>query len=141
MSARDQRSELRDCVTFGASFPDDAQWNENGDLILPGGKAVLDAFRKGMQGKGLVCSESEQYEFYGWAFHVRKDAWFVMFLLAEVPEGWLLQIVPHRSFINRLFRRPNLAQLRIWTQAVHEVLSEDDRFSIQKWWTRREYYN
>ena len=32
--------DSRDLVTFDADFPDDAQWDEQGNLVVPGGQAI-----------------------------------------------------------------------------------------------------
>ena len=131
----------RGFVTFDADFPDDSEWNDNGDLLVPGGQAITKELRKGLEHRGCSCTEIDQHSFYGWSFDATHDCVTVFFVLATVEEKWLLQVEPERSLLSRLMCRSNAADVESLQMLIHEVLHSDKRISTVLWYTREDYWS
>src|SRR5687768_7584234 len=87
---------MRRFVTFEAStFPDDAQWDQNDNLLVPGGQLVSKAIADTLSASGLEVSEPKQHSFYGWSFEVIFPGRLECFVL-QGGEPWLL-LVEERS--------------------------------------------
>jgi hypothetical protein len=129
----------RDFVTFTADFPDDAQWDERGDLLVPGGRAIAEALRENFQGRGLRCSEVCRHSSYGWAFDATSEKNKVWTLLAAAAEGWLLQLVQRKSLLAQLIDLTSRNEFPGLQREVHATLTSDKRFSNVLWYTRADY--
>ncbi len=130
--------KLRDLVTFDANFPDDAQWDGHGNLLVPGGRAAAEAIRARLQQAGVSCSAVSLHSFYGWGFHANSEQERVWCLL-QAGEGYLLTLDLERSMIARLFgpaKPPGFVKLQ---SKIHNIFMSDDRFSNVLWYTKADY--
>ena len=94
--------ELRTYTTFEADFPDDAEFEEAGEIKRPGGLGIARVLCQMLQDRGFKVSEPEQHSFYGWAFVVRDEDLAFWFLL-QFPGPWLLLSQNRTSLFRRLF--------------------------------------
>jgi hypothetical protein len=139
--------DRRDFVTFDADFPDDAQWDEQDNPVLPGGRLVAEAIREKLQIAGVSCSAVSQHSFYGWAFDANAENAKVSYLLQAgegwLPGGllcnWLLRLEPQESLLRRWFGPFNSAGFESLQTKVHDILTGDKRFSKVLWYTRADY--
>lgn len=130
--------DSRDLVTFDADFPDDAQWDEQGNLVVPGGQAIAEAIKSQLQEEGIFCSDVYQHSWYGWAFDVTFEntkAW----CLLQVVDKCILQLEQQKSLISRLFGPSNTAGFDALKAKVHNILTGDKRFSNVLWYSRADY--
>jgi hypothetical protein len=127
---------MRQFVTFKTTtFPDDAEWNDNDDLLVPGGRLVSKAICDLLSGAGFKVSEPRQHSFYGWSFEViflDRVEWF----LIQGGEPWLLLVEEHSSLWRRIFGRGHLQEI---LDVLHKVLQQDQRFCEVQWFTESEY--
>jgi hypothetical protein len=130
-------NEIRNFVTFIAEFPDDAAWNEKGDLLVPGGRAITEELGNLLRTHGCTVTTVEQHSFYGWTFDV-VDEQRAAFILAQAENEWLVILSPRQTLWSRLTGRDYETPLKILAR-VHESLKLDKRFSNIRWHTRRDY--
>lgn len=127
----------RELVTFDAEFPDDAQWDEQGHVVVPGGRLIAEAIKDQLQGSAF-CSNVSQYSFYGWAFDVTCEDTRVWCLL-QTGDAWLLLLEPQESLMRRLFTSSSFTGFAKLQTKVRDILTVDKRFSNVLWYTRAEY--
>ena len=77
----------RGFVTFDADFPDDSEWNEKGDLLVPRGRAIAEELRAELRLRGCSCTEVNQHSFYGWSFDATYDCFTVPLVLESSRSG------------------------------------------------------
>lgn len=53
---------------FKSTFPDEWQFDERGNPILPGGRDIADAIVAWLRKTGAAVTHVQQYEYYGWGF-------------------------------------------------------------------------
>ena len=98
--------DIRTFVTFNADFPDDAEWDENGLPLVPGGKGITLRIGELLCSQSHECLHVEQHSFYGWRFNVRVLG--VLFVcLVQGYEPWLLTCEEEGSFFRRLLTKGN----------------------------------
>jgi len=129
---------LRPFLTFEADFPDDAEWDENQELVVPGGKAMISAIREQVEGRGYACTAVEQHSYFGWRFDARRSAARVQ-CLVQLTGPWLLMTTLHHSMTDRLTMRRRDDEHESFVSLLQEILSHDSRFSCVKSYTREEY--
>ena len=129
----------RELVTFAADFADDAQWDQKGNLLIPGGRAIAETIREKLQERGVYSSDVYQHSYYGWAFDAISENFKLWILIAAAKEGWLLQLVQQESLIARLFGSSNTAGFDGLQTKVHDILTGDTRFSNVLWYTKADY--
>jgi hypothetical protein len=129
---------LRTFVTFRAHFPDDGLFDNAGNPTRPGGKNVAETIANCLRENGLDVSDVTQYSFYGWQFVVSVDGESFAFLL-QYPEPWLLLSDRVGSLLDRLRGPPAEAAHRKVLELLSMVLSRDNRFMGQSWFTKDDY--
>lgn len=128
----------RNYATFEADVPEDAEWDESENLIVPGGRNLMTAFAEQLQRKGWRCSAPEQHSFYGWTFEVATPSGTVEVLI-QFPEPWLLLLVRPQTFFQKLLGRLDHRVEESLLEAVHEILATDPRISNLRWWSHEDY--
>jgi hypothetical protein len=134
--------EFREFVTFSANFASDELWNDAGDLLVPGGKAVAESIQIALERAACHCSPVSKHSSYGWTFDVHFQGETIRLVVAAA-EGhrWLLQIESKCSLFRRLFVDSRSAQMKAFQIQLHDVLTSDERLSHVLWHTRRDYEN
>jgi hypothetical protein len=117
-----------DCVTFFAHFPDDSQWDEEENLILPGGLSISTCLAEQLSHRGVPCSDVKQHSFYGWSFYADLGV-HKTWILLQAGDDWLL-------LLEQSPRDEGFANLRM---AIHNILRADTRFSKIFWHSREDY--
>jgi hypothetical protein len=128
----------RNLVTFIAHFPDDAQWDEQGNALVPGGRAIAEAIRGQLEARGIACSSVAQHSFYGWAFQTTCGNSKVWCLL-QAGDSWLLELHRRTTLLSRLFGSVDTLELQNLQQNVQDILVRDNRFANVLWYTRSDY--
>jgi hypothetical protein len=132
--------DQRDFVTFDADFPDDGQWDEQGNALVPGGRAIAEVIREKLQAHSVPCADLFQHSFYGWAFNAKAENVTVWCLL-QAGDDWLLVLDQQKSILARFFGSSNPAGFATVQSKVHEILRSDKRFSNVLWYTKADYEN
>lgn len=79
------------CCAFETSFPDDTQWDENDELLVPGGEGILEFLAAFLRREGYAVLGPSQYSHFGWEIEVVRARVGVRFVLQFI-EPWLLII-------------------------------------------------
>lgn len=118
-------------VEFEASFADGARFDDDGTLIVPGGKAIAVWLRAELSRIFKECSDVEQHEYYGWAFFVTPETRKLYCLLQQVGDKWLLICDASSGLFGiRCARgKRRLLELRELIVSASTVLRSDRRFS------------
>jgi len=130
--------KIRTFVNFEADFPDEAEWDEQGNPVVPDGRSVARVIARSLNTVGFRASEPAQHTFYGWAFDValpKRTAW----CLLQAPGPWLLLVEERRSGLRRFTAGRSPVDLERLLKALDHVLKADERFSSVQWFTRDEY--
>ncbi|QDV53293.1 hypothetical protein [Gimesia fumaroli] len=126
--------QATDCVTFCANFPDDSEWNKEGDLITPGGRAIASVLVECLIKQGLNVEPEKQHSYYAWLITVRSEKIRMELYLYDL-QPWVLICEIKRKW----FRKNALEDLhqQVITK-LREVLHTDKRFSKVRWATKEE---
>jgi hypothetical protein len=130
---------MKNYVTFDADFPDDIQWTEAGDILVPAGQEVAEVISSALSQYGFACSSPEQHSYYGWAFEVNAGPQFLC--IVQSFKTWLLICDLQFSLKDRLLGRKYSQEYQAVLDALNSVLQQDTRFSKVKWFTQEEYEN
>lgn len=130
--------DRRDFVTFDAEFPDDAQWDEQGNALVPGGREIAEAIKSKLQDRAVSCSDVSQHSFYGWAFDATYENSRVWCLL-QAGDAWLVLLEEQKSLMRRLFGASNTTAFDSLQAKIHDILTGDKRFSNVLWYTKSDY--
>jgi hypothetical protein len=128
----------RTFVTFKASFADESEWTENGDLLVPDGRSISKALADAIKSGGLYATDVSQHSFYGWAFEVvfpKRKVW----CLLQGGDPWLLLVEERRRGIKGLFGAMSSEELDTVLRTIDRALQQDSRFSSMRWFTKQEY--
>src|ERR1051325_8056390 len=94
-------SEPHTLATFNADLPDDELWDDNGNLLVPGGFALAELLVAALQRLGCFCDKVVQHSFYGWSFVLDCDGKKARCILTRAEDEWLLQVERKRSRLIR----------------------------------------
>lgn len=125
-------------VTFDANFPDDAVWDGQGNLLIPGGRQITETIKGKLQEFGIQCSDVYQHSFYGWGFTaIYNKAKFRCLL--QVGEAWLLLFDQESSLATQLLGLEKQHEFEYLQEKVHHILKFAQQFSNTLWYTREDY--
>lgn len=131
-----QVSSSRYFVMFEADLPNDAIFAASGDISVPGGRNVGEAFVKALRSRAISASDPKQCEFYGWEITANVNG-VELWMLLQGLENWLL-IVEDGSGKKSWFgkaKEPPLGTL----QMIDDVIKQCPMFSSISWFTRKEF--
>ena len=126
----------RTFVTFDAEMPDDSEFSESGDILVPGGRGVCFLVMQFLQELGLDVSEPEQHQFYGWELNGELHGSKFWFLL-QYPAPWLL-IAEDKTGLFARFRTERISLEKLLS-GLNKKLTTDHRIGDVQWFTKREY--
>lgn len=129
---------MRTFVEFTALFPDDDKWDDAGNLLTPGGHAIMMWLLRTLQASGFECGEVTQKSFYGWQFQVHFGKTISQFVI-QTGSTWLLTCDPVTPLWRRLFGCTDVTLQNKVLSAVDFVLKNDPRISNVRWFSREEY--
>src|SRR5205809_314413 len=105
-------SDLRSCAMFKTNLPDDAQWDQNDNLIQPGGLNLAEAICNGLTQHSVRPTKAQQHSFYGWAFEMEIEG-VTIWAMLQFVEPWLLMTEVRRSgFFGWLSKKGTAQHLR-----------------------------
>ncbi len=129
--------DLRTFATFKATFPDDGEFGNRGEILRPAGRNVSTALREMITREGLAASEPQQHSFYGWEFTASCNGFKLWFLL-QTAGDWLLITRDTTGLVERLIRKTTWSHRRV-LEALNRLLANDPRFGEATWYTRGDY--
>jgi hypothetical protein len=132
---------VRNYATVVTEFADDGEWDDSGNMRIPGGRQVGAHFREMLRRHGFPCSELSQHSFYGWEFVATTDTVAIWCLIQPGHLGadsWLFILDRKTSLIRRLIRSDE-ASFKESLITIHNILINDRKVSRVLWHTQDEY--
>lgn len=126
---------IRNFATFQSSLPDDTIEAE-GDIVVPGGRRLMDLIRSAFQRSGYKATEVDQHSSYGWFFHA-TGAEGCFWLMIQYPEPWLLMIQDSRWVWKRVFA--GKADFVRFIERSRAILPSVSEINDLQWFTEREW--
>ena len=127
-------------ATFHADFPDDSVWNENEELLRPGGCVVATAIHNLLTDHSIRCTEVTQRDYYGWEFSFYVDEQPFLCVIQEYEAGqWLLICESRVPFWRRVLKSNAPNGETTGPATVHERIVHDSRFSQIRWYHREQF--
>lgn len=83
------RRRLETCGAFETSLPDDTRWDENDELVVPGGGGILTFLATFLRREGFEVLGPSQYSHFGWEMEVKRGRVGVRLVLQFI-DPWLL---------------------------------------------------
>ena len=124
---------VRTFATFLSEFPDDSEEDGDGDILVPGGRAIAQA----LAAKILSAGAPRQHEFYGWKFEFKttsnKDAW----VLIQQPGPWLLTVESKAGWFQK--RIGNAADKAEAVDVIRSAIEGIEEISSVSWFTEQEF--
>ncbi|AZI37932.1 hypothetical protein NT2_13_00190 [Caenibius tardaugens NBRC 16725] len=121
-------------ATFSAEVPDDWEFSEAGEILIPGGRGVCLLIMRHLQNLGLDVSEPKQHQFYGWELKGEWDGSQFWFLL-QYPDPWLLISEDKTGIIG--FLKPERPSLTHLLRRFNIEMSDDDHFHNIQWFAKK----
>jgi hypothetical protein len=130
----DSEFELRDCAWFKTDHPNDAEWDENDEPVVPAGRAVVSALGEMLRSMGIDASAPRQHSYYAWVVDAkRENVWIECMVQALDP--WILLTIPRGG----LFSGKKKRQLHIdVVDALQKGMNASSGFPEVNWATRDE---
>ena len=125
---------LKDCATFRSTLPEDAEWNEKGDPVVPGGKGVAAALGQILENHGFQPTEPSQHSYYGRQIEIRTPECRVECIVQDLDPWVLLTTCKSRLFKRKEGDRFHVSVL----SALVEGLEADERFTEVYWASRKQ---
>lgn len=126
-------------VVFNAlQFSDDTVEDEN-DIVVPGGKNVMEVICERISVLGVTVSKPEQHSFYGWfsEFKIGKVKFELILGCATWETQWLLLIVPRTFLFFHKHSKKNAYQQGL--DLIRKALKNEKRFQRIMWMTMSEF--
>lgn len=134
---------MRRCnyVTFNSDLPDDSEESPTGDIVKPRGYNVAVVLREILDDQGLIASNVEQLEDYGWEFILEDKGTKVLFILQEYlgPPSLQLGCRDITSLSRRLLGVQSATKYHLIVESLSKSLRQDNRFRNIQWFTEEEF--
>ena len=127
------KNEITDCAIFSADFADDAEWNEEGDLKVPGGKAIAAYLVEQLAKCGIEAKPPIQHSYYAWVFEVQEEKATIRCYLQDL-DPWLLTTEAKGSLFGGGKVKVELHSRVV--VALMEAMKSANRFSEVQWETK-----
>jgi hypothetical protein len=122
--------QARTHVTLTTNIPDDAAWDDNDELAVPGGHALISAIHDGIAASTESCELPCQRSFYGWEFTFRnRGARFI--IVVQATEAWLVICEP--------VGKTDVPMTTIVLELLDRFFANDRRFNDVRWHFRQDY--
>ncbi|MGD9647233.1 MAG: hypothetical protein AB7U73_16090 [Pirellulales bacterium] len=128
---------LEKFITFSATLPDDTEYDENEEIVRPGGRNVAELLREELHSRGVECGSVYEHSFYGWAFDAEYSG-LPFWLMLQWPGEWLLIVKACPGLLRRWFSRAWHDAPPKFLALVTDVLGDEANFSNLKVMTRDE---
>jgi hypothetical protein len=109
-------------LVFAADFPDDVQFSEVGDILVPAGREVAQAIVDLLERRECWCSEVTQRDYYAWEFRFRYRDTSVRAVLQRIDQ-WILTL-SIGSLLRRLFSRKSICNVGVVAE-IAQVLTDN----------------
>jgi hypothetical protein len=129
----------KNIAEFDVSLPDDTLWDEEGNPVVPGGRALAVRIRQALADRGWDSTDPSQHSFYGWSFQVPTPIGKAVVILQH-PSPWLLIATRKPSFWKRLRGQADDIVDSKLIDALRDAIATDEHFSNVKWMSREEYF-
>ena len=127
-------------ATFHAVFPQDSLWNENEELVRPGGCAIATAIHDLLTDRSIRCTGVTQRDYYGWEFSFCVDEQPFRCVIQEYEGGqWLLICESSVPFWRHALKRNTRKCETTGPATVHARIVRDSRFSQIRWFRRDQF--
>lgn len=130
--------KLHKFVTFEADYPDDSQWDDQDNQIIPDGKTIAEFLAKELSEAGFPCTAVKQHSFYGWLWEA-TIASKQFCLVLQCPGPWLLISQPRLSLSDRLLCRKHLQLHQRLLETIDSILHQNRRIKTVKRFTKEEF--
>ena len=115
-------------VEFKSVFPDYTRFDDSGEPIVPGGRALTDAIVSRLCDVVISVSDVDQHEYYGWGFAASNVGGGFYNVVNPAGEKCYLTVSMDWYFLKLLlFRRPkNTFEAYCWVltdvlRSIHEI--------------------
>lgn len=122
-------------VIFNAQFSDDSVEDE-GEIVVPGGRHIMEAICERISVLGVTTSTPEQYSSYGWILEFKINKVIFVLLLQRLNELWFLRVTP-RAF--RFFNKHSkIIDCQRGINLITKALESESRFQEIKCMEKKE---
>lgn len=128
----------RTYVSFEADFPDDGEWDDQGNVICPPGLAIAKSLQAAFKSESIDVGDPENHEDFGWEFDCsvgRAGLW----VLLQFATPWLVIVHRRPWILNPVRRGARIEALQRVCRTIDKTLKSDPRFRQVEWFTREEY--
>lgn len=129
---------MKTYIEFRSKYPDDTEFDEAGDPVMPPGRNILTAYRVFLEAQGVQVSGIDQHSHYGQCVEVDIDG-VQVWQMIQHPDPWLLIAE------SQVFRIPGLNAKRVdrklyeSLQLLRKFLNKDTSLEFVADYTRKEY--
>jgi len=115
-------------VEFHAEVPDDAVWNDGGDLVVPPGKVIAEYVSNALVAEGMRCTKVLQRDYYGWEFHIELAGADVIAVLQGLDER-VIVLRCESSILWPSDSKSRVSALSATAESIKRALVADSRFT------------
>ncbi|MHC4989122.1 MAG: hypothetical protein ACYTFX_11605 [Planctomycetota bacterium] len=124
---------MRHILTFKSNLSESAEYDH------PKGYTICKFLEEELSKKGLEVGSLDNYRDIAWSDDCQingKRVFFFVGYLGTKQTDWQLIICSHAGFLKRLFGYKDENERRQLAEEIHNILSEDIRFTELKWFSR-----
>ena len=124
---------MRYILTFKTDFP------ESSEFDYPKGYSVAKFLQNELARKGIKVHTMDNYDDFAWSVDCQindKNIFFFVSYLGSKQSEWQLIVCSIIGFFGRFFGWKNENERSILANAIHDILTKDNRFSDLKWFSR-----
>lgn len=123
---------MRHILTFKTDMP------ESSDYGHPKGYSICKLLEEELAQKGINVQPLDNYRDIAWLVDCQindKQIFFFVGYLGTKQTDWQLIVCSHSGFLKRLFGYKDVDERIHLTKEIHNILSNDNRFSDLKWFS------
>jgi len=132
---------MRSFVSFKTDFSNDTKAEDTP------GQELAQYLCEGLCSAGFEVKGPQNREDWAWDFLLSKEAYQIESIVGYVdddPIQWLITTHLHLSFWKKLFGGASIKtkagkNLRSYCQAIHQLLSSDNRFRSVRWYEQQDF--
>ena len=131
----------RTYMTVVSKFEDDGEWDNDGNLLVPGGLALGTTIVDLLSKHGFTSSKPVQHSFYGWEFTILSSGLSIWCIIQAGHLGtnsWLLIFNQRVGLVQQLFRLGD-ARFQSFLIKFNELMRHEESTLQMGWYTRAEY--
>ncbi len=131
---------MKTFIEFKSEYIDDTTWDNDDNMIVPGGKTIMESYAKWLRNKGDRVDPPFQHSFYGWATQIKLTNGGIWQMI-QFANPWLM-ITKSSDFRIPLINAKRVdSNIKDSLSLFKQFLEQDTNLEFVNEFTHQEYEN